>query len=125
MRRSSDIHVGDKVLLSTKHLQLKDKPGKLCPIFVGPFRVLQEIGRNAAKLDLPASMSVHPVFNVSLLRKYYGDRLLPKAVQVEDDAEYEIDSILCHRGRPRHRQYLLRWKGYGPEEDMWVSEAEL
>ena len=125
MRRSSDIHIGDKVLLSTKHLQLKDKPGKLRPIFIGPFRVIKEIGRNAAKLDLPASMSVHPVFNVSLLRKYYGDRLLPKAVQVKDDAEYEIDSILHHRGRPRHRQYLLRWKGYGPEEDMWVSEAEL
>ena len=27
-----------------------------------------------------------PVFNVSLLKKYYGDRLLPKVVQVEDDA---------------------------------------
>ena len=84
------------MLLSTKHLQLKDKPGKLHPIFVGPFQVLQEIGRNAAKLDLPASMSVHPVFNVLLLRKYYVDRLLPKAVQVEDDAKYEIDSILRH-----------------------------
>ena len=58
--------------------------------------MIQEIGRNAAKLDLPASMSVHPVFNISLLRKYYGDRLLPKVVQVEDDAEYEIDSILRH-----------------------------
>ena len=102
MRRSLDIHIGDKVLLSTKHLQLKDKPGKLHPIFVGPFRVIQEIRRNAAKLDLPASMSIHPVFNVSLLRKYYGDRLLPKVVQVEDDAEYEIDSILCHQGHPCH-----------------------
>ena len=87
--------------------------------------MLQEIRRNAAKLDLPASMSVHPVFNVSLLRKYYVDRLLPKAVQVKDDAKYEIDSILRHRGHPRHRQYLLQWKGYSPEEGMWVLEAEL
>ena len=102
MRRSSDIHVGDKVLLSTKHLQFKDKPGKLHPIFVGPFRVIQEIRRNAAKLDLPASMSIHPVFNVLLLRKYYGDRLLPKVVQVEDDTKYEIDSILHHRGCLHH-----------------------
>ena len=96
MRRSSDIHISDKVLLSTKHLQLKDKTGKLRLIFVGPFRVIQEIRRNTAKLDLPASMSVHPAFNVSLLRKYYGDRLLPKEVQGEDDAKYEIDSILRH-----------------------------
>ena len=102
MRRSSDIHVSDKVLLSTKHLQLKDKPGKLRPIFVGHFRVIQEIRRNAAKLDLPASISVHRVYNVLLLGKYYGDRLLPKAVQVKDDAEYEIDSILHHQGHPHH-----------------------
>ena len=58
--------------------------------------MIQEIGRNAAKLDLPASISIHPVFNVLLLRKYYGDRLLPKAVQVKDDAEYKIDLILHH-----------------------------
>ena len=69
-------------------------------------------------------MSVHPVFNVLLLRKHYGDRLLPKAVQVEDDAKYKIDSILCHQGYPHHRQYLLQWNGYGPEEDMLVSEVE-
>ena len=65
--------MGDLVLLSTKHLQLKDKPGKLCPIFVGPFRVFQEIGRNAIKLDLLASMAINPEFNISLLKKYYGD----------------------------------------------------
>ena len=56
-----------------KHLQLKEKPGKLHPIFVGPFQVIQEIVKNAMKLDLPASTSLHPVFNVSLLKKYYRD----------------------------------------------------
>ena len=63
----------------------------------------QEIGRNAMKLDLPASMSVNPVFNVFLLKKYYGDRLPPKVVQVEDDAKYEIDSVLCHGGCSCHQ----------------------
>ena len=91
-----DIHISNKVLLSTKHLQLKDKPGKLRPIFVVPFRVIQGIGKNAVKLDLPVSISVHQVFNVSLLRKHYRGRLLPKAVQVEDNTRYEIDLILCH-----------------------------
>ena len=85
-----------------KHLQLRDKLGKLQAIFVGPFQVLQEIRRNAMKLDLPDSMSVHPVFNVSLLKKYYRDRLLTKVVQVEDDADYEINSILHHWGHPHH-----------------------
>ena len=62
--------VGDKVLLSTRNLNLtglrkfKDK-------FVGPFVVQQRIGEVAYKLDLcshAALCNVHPVFHVSLLR---------------------------------------------------------
>ena len=97
-----DIHISNKVLLSMKHLQLKYKPGKLHTVFVGPFQVIQEIGKNAVKLNLQVSMSIHPVVKISLLRKYYGDKLLPKVVQVEYEAEYEIDSILHHQGHPRH-----------------------
>ena len=49
------------------------------------------------KLDLEALMSMHPAFNVSLLKKYCGGGgLLPKAVQLEDDAGHKIDLILCH-----------------------------
>ena len=102
VKRSSDIHIGNKVVLSMKHLQLKDKLGKLHLILVGPFQVGQKIRKNAMLLDLPASISIHPVFNVLLLKKHYGDRLLPKVVQVKDDPEYEIDSILYHRGHLRH-----------------------
>ena len=40
VRRKSDISPGDDVLLSTKHLKLKDKPGKLRPQYVGPLKVL-------------------------------------------------------------------------------------
>ena len=60
------------------------------------------MGRNAMKLDLPALLSVHPVFNVSLLKKYFGDQFLPKVVQIEDNPEYKIDSIFHHWGYPFH-----------------------
>ena len=70
--RRSDISPGDNVLFSTKHLKLKDKPGKLRPQYVGPFKVLQMVRRSAAKLELPPGMKVHPVFNVALLKKYHG-----------------------------------------------------
>ena len=50
------------------------------------------------KLYLHNSMSIHPVFNASLLKKYYGERLLPKVVQVNDDTEYKIDLIYITRG---------------------------
>ena len=39
-----------------------------------------EITRNAIKLDLPTSISIHAVSNISLLKIYYGDQVLTKIV---------------------------------------------
>ena len=64
---------------------------------MGPFKVLQLIGANAAKLELPESMSVHPVFNVSLLKVYKGTLQRPAPVEVEGQTEYEIEKIIAHR----------------------------
>ena len=90
------------MLLSMKHLKLKDKPGKLRPQYVGPLKVLQMVGRNAAKLELPPGIKVHPVFNVVLLKRYHGQRLISNPISVDDNAEYEVKQILKHRSRPRH-----------------------
>ena len=48
------------------------------------------VGRNAAKLELPLGMKVHPVFNVALLKKYHGQRLMANPISVDNDAEYEV-----------------------------------
>ena len=61
--------VGDKVLLSTRNLNLTGSR-KFKDKFVGPFVVQQRIGEVAYKLDLlsrTALHNVHPVFHVSLL----------------------------------------------------------
>ena len=62
--------VGDKVLLSTRNLNLAGSR-KLKDKFIVPFVVQQRIGEVAYKLDLlsrAALRNVHPVFHVSLLR---------------------------------------------------------
>ena len=61
--------VGDKVLLSTRNLNLTGSR-KFKDKFVGPFVVQQGIGEVAYNLDLSsraALCNVHPVFHVSLL----------------------------------------------------------
>jgi len=65
--------VGDLVLLSTKDLkwQIKGRRSeKLTECFVGPYRVKGIISSNAIELELPRTIKIHPVVNVSRVRLY-------------------------------------------------------
>ena len=67
--RHVEYAVGNKVLLSTKNLQLHGTR-KICDDFVGPFIVIERIGNMAYCLYLSRSAAlsgVHDVFHVLLL----------------------------------------------------------
>ena len=86
--------VGDKVLLSTRNLNLTGSR-KFKDKFVGPFVVQQRIGEVAYKLDLSsraALRNVHPVFHVSLPRQWRTNGLYCTAlpVDIDDKVEYEV-----------------------------------
>ena len=77
-KRSFD--VGDWVFLRIqpyKQMSLKQakKDDKLSPKYYGPYKVLQNIGTMAYKLELPATFRLHPVFHVPCLKKVIGDKL--------------------------------------------------
>lgn len=64
--------VGDFVLLDTLNLSLPAaQVKKLSARFVGPYKVVKVVNKNAYKLDLPSSFGrTHPVFNISFLKPY-------------------------------------------------------
>ena len=98
--RDISFMVGEKVLLKVspmKGIMRFGKKGKLSPRFIGPFEVLKRVGEVAYELALPPSLSgVHPVFHVSMLRKYHADLshvLDFSTVQLDNSLGYEEEPI--------------------------------
>ena len=67
--------VGDLVMLSTKDLKyqmVRRRTEKLTERFVGPYRMKKIVSLNAVKLELPSTVKIHSVVNVSRIQKYVG-----------------------------------------------------
>jgi len=65
--------VGDLVMLSTKDLKYQmvgRRTEKLTERFVGPYKVKKVVSSNAVKLELPSTVKIHPVVNVSRIQQY-------------------------------------------------------
>ena len=120
--------IGDKVMLSTKNLTLKKgHVKKFSPEYIGPFNILEKHANGTAyKLELPSMYAQHhPVFHVSLLKKYTEDKIgrySPTHSSYEtSNSEFEIDKILNHRINKGNLQYLVHFKGYEDIENAWID----
>ncbi|GJP59859.1 hypothetical protein CLOP_g15508 [Closterium sp. NIES-67] len=86
------------------------------------------------RLRLPATWKIHNAFHVQLLKPYRDPNTIfvghqpppPPPVLVQNEPEYEVESVLAHRRRRNGTvELLIRWKGYDPSEDSWVSETDM
>nr|GEX57479.1 putative reverse transcriptase domain-containing protein [Tanacetum cinerariifolium] len=79
-RKPMEFQVGDKVMLKVspwKGVVRFGKRGKLNPRYVGPFKVLEKIGKVSSKLELLEELSrVHNTFHVSNLKKCHAEEPL-------------------------------------------------
>ena len=87
---------GDKVYLKISPMKgviRFGKKGKLSPLYVGPYEILQRVCKSAYELKLPSVLaSVHPIFHVSMLKKCIGDpeSILPiEGLGATDNLSYE------------------------------------
>ena len=137
-RRKLEFQVGDHVFLRispTKGVMRCGFRGKLSPRFVGPFEVLERMGKVAYRLALPTSLSgVHNVFHVSMLRKYV---LNPshvvdyKPLKLRDDLTYEEQpvKIVDKKERELKRRtihyFKVQWRNQSVREATWELEDEM
>ena len=140
MKRFADVHrsqspqypVGSKVWLNRKYIKTLRPCLKLDHKRLGPFEVLAKIGERAYRLKLTPSMSkMHNVFHVSLLTSYlpnpFPSRSLPSPppILIENQIEYEVQDILDVRKSRNRLQYLVSWRGHGPQSNTWEPFSNL
>ena len=99
---ANEYKVGDLVMLSTKDLKYQmtsRRTEKLTERFVSPYKVKKIILTNTVKLELPSTIRIHPVVNVSRICQYIGQvegqrKEQPAPVIIEGEKEWEVKRIL-------------------------------
>ena len=106
-REAEEYWEGDLVLLSTKDLkwQMKGRQTKkLTERFIGPYKVKRVISTNVVELELPETIKIYPVVNVSQIRRYKEQvsgqkKQLALPVIIEGEEEYKVEKIINKRKR--------------------------
>ena len=128
---------GDEAYLRLHHgYSIPTANAKFGQQYVGPFKVLHRVGKQAYLLDILGHWRVHPVFSLAQLKPSPGQDPFwrpmpdhPSLVFVKGDTEefksYIIERLLNKRVRPQGKgqtvEYLVRCQGYGPEFDTWYN----
>lgn len=132
---------GGHVILSTLHRQrdYKAKGEKRVAKFMRwynrPYMVTETAPDiSMITVDMPNNPNTFPTFHTSQVLPFVeNDKNLfpsqeqehPDPVIIKGEEEYYVDRILEERKQGRGTQYLVRWQGYGPEEDRWLPGCEL
>ncbi|KAI3757891.1 hypothetical protein L6452_05435 [Arctium lappa] len=137
-RRLIEFQVGDRVMLKVspwKGIIHFGKRGKLSPHFLGPFAILEKVGIQDYRLDLPPEMDgIHPTFHVCYLRKCLAEEesVIPLTeIRVDNGNRCveEPEAILESKTKKlRHKEVTMlkvKWKNHRGATVTWKSEEDM
>jgi hypothetical protein len=123
-----EFETGDKVWLKAENIKTLKDSKKLDDRYLGPFEVITKVSSHAYRLRFPKRLGIHNVFHVRLLEPVTANTIPnritppPPPLEIQDQHEYHVESILDCKLDKRRREpylYLIRWEGYGPQDDSW------
>ena len=122
-----DLREGDPVYIIRKNIKTQRPSDKLDHTKIGPYRIKRKLGPVTFKLELPKGLNIYPVFHKSLLEKA-PPNAKPGPVLVHEETQqpiYDVERVVDSKTRKRQRYYLVKWLGYGEEENTWEPEEHL
>ncbi|XP_009589336.2 uncharacterized protein [Nicotiana tomentosiformis] len=137
-RRDLEFKEGDYVFLKVspmKGIMRFGRKGKLSSKYIGPYPILKRIWLVAYPLALPLELSsVHPVFHVSMLKRYFHDPshvLDRREIEIDDTLTYEevpvaIIDMQVRRLRTKDvASVKVIWRNHSAEEATWEPEEAM
>jgi hypothetical protein len=131
-RRDVTYQPHDKVLLSTVNMTPTEGVRKLMPKYVGPFEVIEMVGKAAVRLSLTDGYErLHDVFHVSLVKPWDARAeilAVPVAplMYIKDCPELPLIAIVGHRYKSmshgcqrRVTHWRARWQGKNAVFETW------
>jgi hypothetical protein len=116
-----------------KQMSLKQakKDNKLSPKYYVTYKMFQNIGTMAYKLELYAYSRVHPIFHVSCLKKVIGDNIPVQTIFPELDEEGKIildpkaitDTRIRWLRNSSILEYLIKWRKLPAEDSTWEDDS--
>ena len=88
------------------------RASKLDPMYHGPFKVLRRNRGGAYVLQDPSGALLPRNQPPSHLKLISRDPIVA-------GQSYEVEAILDHRGAGHTREYLVKWRGFGPDHNTW------
>ena len=124
----SEIRSGSRLLIS----DCITRPGNSLPKDMVPLKSFRYYLPLLTNSDFPPhGKYMMYVFHTSLLSSYrstesYGPTFSsPPPDVIDNEEEYEVETILSHKGPNSRRLYLTTWKGYPSSENTWEPEVNL
>ncbi|WVZ83319.1 hypothetical protein U9M48_030480 [Paspalum notatum var. saurae] len=109
--------------------------GKLAPRYFGPFKITEQCGPVAYRLELPPHLAaVHDVFYISQLKKCLRvpeEVIDTSQIQIQPDLTYQEQPIKILDQKQRSTRirtinfYKVQWRNHSEEEATWEHEEFL
>lgn len=103
---------------------------KLTEHFMSPYKIKNIISTNVVELVLPSTVQIHLVIDISKIQLYNKQveeqkKVSPPLVIIEGEEEFEVEKILNKIKVQRKERYLVWWKEYTVEADIYEGEENL